>query len=820
MLYFLKSVLCSAVFLLLYRLLLHRERMYRFNRGYLLVSLAASFLIPLITFTVEEPFHPAPAVYDFVVPHQAAPVDWTIEAAPLRQEPVSLAAVLGVIYLVVTAYFLIRFARSLAAIARRLRQSEIVRRGSAVIVLTDEAITPHTFLNYIFINREDYRLGRIEYEVLLHEWVHAAQRHSIDKIAIELILVFMWFNPAIYFYRRYIYLNHEFLADDGVLSRSDDPVAYQELLIYRFSGAGRYPVTSPFSFLTTKKRLIMMTKKTSRKRSLIKALATLPLLAAALLVFSGREVVAARNSDSAGQGADPQTADVNSNGASYVVQPKNPASSSQDLTAEIMGSNIYIKTLNKNLKLSVVKRDNGWRVRAVAGDRTFEGDTVTTNFDDSTLVCFYPKITNKDKNVAVVRMDYKGDKTVMLEKVPLFGKMEKSDILIGQQEKGKEPLILIDSIVYTEGMEKSLSPDDIEKIEVVRGDEEVVSRWGARAKNGVVIMTTKKKNPAAVSGESQVIDIVGSDDRSISTPAKRVVATVPDDSVAHSGESQVLQIVGGADGPTKIRVRGQSAAAPGGSQSDPTVLVMAREISNDTVRHEDSVSTIRLRGNASMTNGNEPLIVVDGKIIDVVIPEDFNFLHANVDEFARLVNVPRQDIKSIEVQKNDAAIELWGQRAANGVLLIETKNKAANSQSSNEGGQKSRDSGDPDNEPVLIQDGELEYYIIKNKKKYPDFKMPEFRGGFNNFTTYIAENIDYPYDARSKRISGKVFIDFVVDKNGNVVNVKASEDNKAPEALTREAIRVISASPKWKPATKKGEKVGVLLRVPVVFRFT
>lgn len=826
MLYFLKSVLCAAVFLLLYRLLLHRERMYGFNRAYLLASLAASFLIPLITFTVEEPIHPAPPVFDFVAPHQAVSEGWTIDAAPPRQEPVSLAVVLVAVYTVVTLYFLIRFARSLAAIARRLSHSEIVRRGSALIVLTDEEITPHTFLNYIFINREDYNLGRIEYEVLLHEWVHAAQRHSLDKIAVEMILVFMWFNPALYFYKRYIYLNHEFLADDGVLSRSDDPAAYQELLIYRFNGAGRYPVTSPFSFLTTKKRLIMMTKKTSRKRSLIKALATLPLLAAALLVFSGREVVTAQNSDSAGQGADPQTADVNSNGASYLVQPKNPASS-QELTTQITASHLYMTNLGGKAKYSVVKRDNGWRVRAVTGDRTFEGDTITTNIDDSTIVRFYPVITDKDKNVAVVRMDYKGDKTVMLENI-LREKLKGFDVDYGKVSlgmPGMNPLVVIgEEVLEMDGASlarlSSLPPDNIASAASVSG-RQATRRWGEKGKNGAIVISTKKKSPAAPAAESQVINIVGGDVGSTSTPAKRVVTPVPDDSVAHSGESRVFQIVGGADGPTKIRIRGESAAAPGGSQSDPTVSVMEmlgnKEISNDTVRHEESVSMIRLRGNASMTDGNEPLIVVDGKIVDVVIPEDFNFRHADVDAFARLVNVPRQDIKSIEVQKNDAAIELWGQRAANGVLLIETKNKDANARSSNEVQKKSGESRDSDNKPGLIQDGESVYYTVDSMKGNPEFKGPEFLGESDNFSSYIAKNTRYPSEASSKGISGKAYIDFVVDKNGDVVNVKASEDNKAHEVLTTEAIRVISASPKWKPATKNGEKVGVLLKVPVTF---
>ena len=86
-----------------------------------------------------------------------------------------------------------------------------------------------------------------------------------------------------------------------------------------------------------------------------------------------------------------------------------------------------------------------------------------------------------------------------------------------------------------------------------------------------------------------------------------------------------------------------------------------------------TVSTIRIRGSASLNSSNEPLIVIDGIPQDNDIDEDFNFGDANVEDFGSLLNISPSDIQSIEILKDAAATALWGPRAASGVLLITTK---------------------------------------------------------------------------------------------------------------------------------------------------
>lgn len=89
--------------------------------------------------------------------------------------------------------------------------------------------------------------------------------------------------------------------------------------------------------------------------------------------------------------------------------------------------------------------------------------------------------------------------------------------------------------------------------------------------------------------------------------------------------------------------------------------------------------------------------------------------------------------------------------------------------------------------------------------------MPEFPGGDLELRKYIAANIKYPEEAKTKGLSGKVFVQFIIDKNGDVVNPKIARG--IDPILDNEAIRVIKSLPKWKPGEQSkridGEKVWV-----------
>ena len=106
-------------------------------------------------------------------------------------------------------------------------------------------------------------------------------------------------------------------------------------------------------------------------------------------------------------------------------------------------------------------------------------------------------------------------------------------------------------------------------------------------------------------------------------------------------------------------------------------------------------------------------------------------------------------------------------------------------------------------------EGESDVYQIVEQ-------MPEFPGGVAELFHYISKNIHYPQKAREKGIQGRVFIGFIVEKDGSISNVRNLRG--VDSELDAEAIRVVKSMPKWKPGKHKGEFVRVSYQIPILFK--
>ena len=93
---------------------------------------------------------------------------------------------------------------------------------------------------------------------------------------------------------------------------------------------------------------------------------------------------------------------------------------------------------------------------------------------------------------------------------------------------------------------------------------------------------------------------------------------------------------------------------------------------------------------------------------------------------------------------------------------------------------------------------------------------PEFPGGVEALYKYLAENIKYPVLAKEKGTQGRVYVAFVVEKDGSVSNAKVLRG--VSEEVDAEALRVINAMPKWKPGMQKGVPVRVQYNIPIIFK--
>jgi TonB family protein len=95
-------------------------------------------------------------------------------------------------------------------------------------------------------------------------------------------------------------------------------------------------------------------------------------------------------------------------------------------------------------------------------------------------------------------------------------------------------------------------------------------------------------------------------------------------------------------------------------------------------------------------------------------------------------------------------------------------------------------------------------------------EMPMFpEGGEKGLLAWISNNIKYPGEAVKKKITGQVYVDFIVSSSGKIKNVKVQ--NPVNPLLDNEAVRVISSMPDWKPGTQAGKPVDVYIKVPINF---
>lgn len=129
------------------------------------------------------------------------------------------------------------------------------------------------------------------------------------------------------------------------------------------------------------------------------------------------------------------------------------------------------------------------------------------------------------------------------------------------------------------------------------------------------------------------------------------------------------------------------------------------------------------------------------------------------------------------------------------------------------------DNGPTTPPPDIITPGDVEETVIEVVQR-PFIKVEvdaKFEGGdLSSFNRWVSENIKYPQIAIENSITGKVYIQFVVNAKGKVDNVKVLRG--VDPSLDEEAVRVIKSSPKWSAPIQGGEKVSQLFTLPVAFK--
>lgn len=291
-LYLFKSILCLAVLLAVYHVFLEKENIPRFNRMYLLFSLLFSLFIPLLPVGIADQFlswgSSESANAGLLQPVDLSGTESSAAVTNQQSSLVSTSLMLraGVtLYAAFTLLLLIRLACNVESILHKVRRHARFYYKDSTVVLLKEQTAPFSFLGYIFLNEQEYKEGKITREVLIHENAHIQQYHSWDILLIEILKALFWFNPLYKYCKQALQLNHEFLADRAVLQGTNRVKDYQKMLLWALEGQQPAHLASSFNYSQIKKRMQMMNKEISFKRSVCKMSSAVPLIIIISMLF-------------------------------------------------------------------------------------------------------------------------------------------------------------------------------------------------------------------------------------------------------------------------------------------------------------------------------------------------------------------------------------------------------------------------------------------------------------------------------------------------------------------------------------------------------
>ena len=281
LIYDLKVAVLLAIFYMFYRLMLARETFHRINRIVLLATAIASFVLPLCVITMHETIT---MEMDMSLLATDVSTDAITYKAPSEPATPWWKIVLPTLFIIGMVATLGHTLLSLFRIIRMIRHSEQHPQddGTTICVSANAKVAPFSWMHYIVMNRMDYE-ARDE-AILTHERGHIRLHHSWDLILVDTLTSLQWFNPAMWMLRSDLRAIHEYEADAVVLSQGINARQYQYLLITKAASIGGYSLANGISHSTLKNRINMMLHTQSPRQRYLKLLALLPIVAVALAV--------------------------------------------------------------------------------------------------------------------------------------------------------------------------------------------------------------------------------------------------------------------------------------------------------------------------------------------------------------------------------------------------------------------------------------------------------------------------------------------------------------------------------------------------------
>jgi len=282
--YLLKVIICSGILCGYYFLTLRNKVFHRWNRFYLLASIVISLLVPIMKINIFQPDNS-----DGTVVHMLQTISYGDEAVieysrnnsfQLTTQNITEAA-----YLLVSMIFLFLFFLSLYKIIRLKKSNPETKIKGISFINTNAKGTPFSFFQSIFWNNAIDLHSAPGQQIFNHEIAHIKEKHSYDKMFMNVVLIFFWINPFFWLMKKELNMIHEFIADKEAMEDSDIN-AFAAMILKTVFPTQNFSLTNNFFYSPIKRRLLMLTQNKNPKVNYISRLLVLPLAAIVFFAFT------------------------------------------------------------------------------------------------------------------------------------------------------------------------------------------------------------------------------------------------------------------------------------------------------------------------------------------------------------------------------------------------------------------------------------------------------------------------------------------------------------------------------------------------------
>lgn len=294
-----ESLICSGLFLVLYRWMLAKKVSFRICRAYLIVTMVLSVTIPVM----DVPLYPSEnlarlgewTVFSFddfgAVPadlEEAVAVNHNSEAikpessAHITGKSIDLKLILTILYTLVVVISLALLANNTARIYRLRSKSKLTYEEDYTLAEHEDIKTPFSFIRTIFMGYNYEPQERRQ--IITHEASHVRHRHSYERLFMSVLRSIFWFNPFFWMAEKDLEEVQEWEADKDVLNEGWNLKTYRTTIFKQLFGYNP-DITCGLNHSLTKQRFIMMTQSHRGNGAWIRLAATLPVIAAVFLAF-------------------------------------------------------------------------------------------------------------------------------------------------------------------------------------------------------------------------------------------------------------------------------------------------------------------------------------------------------------------------------------------------------------------------------------------------------------------------------------------------------------------------------------------------------